>query len=87
MPEKRKDTPQCVLILDPLSHTHAITRSHQVRELRVGSCLASPQQAKEAMPRRLTNPKAEVAGLSSGAEEVAKAGIDEYAREAELCDL
>ena len=30
------------------------------------------------MPRRLTNPKAEVAGLSSGAEEVAKAGVDEY---------
>ena len=39
------------------------------------------------MPRRLTNPKAEVAGLSSGAEGVAKAGVDEYAREAELCDL
>ena len=47
----------------------------------------SPQQAKEAMPRRLTNPKAEVACLSSGAEEVAKAGVGEYAREAELCDL
>ena len=48
----------------------------------------SPQQAKKAMPRRHTNPKAEVAGLSSGAEEVAKAGVDEYAaREAELCDL
>ena len=47
----------------------------------------SPQQAKEAMPRRFTNPKAEVAGLSSGAEEVAKAGVDEYATEAELCDL
>ena len=39
------------------------------------------------MPRRLTNPKAEVAGLSFGAEEVAKAGVDEYTREAELCDL
>ena len=39
------------------------------------------------MPRRLTNPKAEVAGLSSGAEEVAKAGVDEYATKAELCDL
>ena len=87
MPEEEKDTPQCVLILDPLSHTHAITRSHQVRELRGGSYLASPQQAKEAMPRRLTNPKAEVAALFSGAEEVAKAGVDEYAREVELCDL
>ena len=44
----------------------------------------SPQHAKEAMPRRLTNPKAEVANLSFGAEEVTKAGVDEYAREAEL---
>ena len=33
------------------------------------------------MPRRLTNPKAEVAGLSSSAEEVAKAGVDEYTQE------
>ena len=47
----------------------------------------SPKQAKASMSRRLTNPKAEVTGLSSGAEEVAKAGVDEYAREAELCDL
>ena len=47
----------------------------------------SPQHAKEAMPRRLTNPEAEVASLSFGAEEVTKAGVDEYAREAELCDL
>ena len=37
VPEKEKYTPQCVVDLDPLSHTHAITRSHQVRELRVES--------------------------------------------------
>ena len=75
------------MILDrSLSHTRDHTKSESW-QLRDGSCLASPQQAKEAMPRRLTNPKAEVAGLSSGAEEVAKAGVDEYAREAELCDL
>ena len=66
------------------SHDHTKSESW---ELRVGGCFASPQQAKEAMSRRITNPKAEAAGLSSGAEEVAKAGVDEYAREAELCDL
>lgn len=40
----------------------------------------SDEQAKNALPRRLTNPTAKVVALSSGEEEVAKdIDVDEYA--------
>ena len=52
------------------------------------------QQAQEALPHRLTNPRAEVVALSTGIEDVipddvddANIGDDEYAQEADFSGL
>ena len=54
----------------------------------------STQQAQEASPHRLTNPRAEVVALSTGIENVvpdvvddANIGDDEYAQEADFSEL
>ena len=54
----------------------------------------STQQAQEALPRRLTNPRAEVVALSTGMEDIvpnvvddANIGDDEYAQDADFSEL
>ena len=50
----------------------------------------STQQVREALPRRLTNPRAEVAALSTGTEDVvddANIGDVEYTQEADFSEL
>ena len=52
----------------------------------------STQQAQEALPRRLTNPRAEMGALSTGMEDVdvvddANISDDEYAQETDFSKL